>query len=99
MQSGTWEFSVQRGGSKRLEDGVRFEPSLNYTREVTPLNGPQWVWLVYWPDPTLPRVWVDPVKRGVGTPAEVEAYIDAKWPPPGPPQAAQATPAQESTRA
>lgn len=99
MQSGTWEFSVQRGGSKRLEDGVRFEPSLNYTREVTPLNGPEWVWLVYWPDPTLPRVWVDPVKRGVGTPAEVEAYIDAKWPPPGPPQAAQATPAQESTRA
>ena len=99
MQSGTWEFSVQRGGSKRLEDGVRFEPSLNYTREVTPLNGPQWVWLVYWPDPTLPRVWIDPVKRGVGTPAEVEAYIDANWPPPGPPQAAQATPAQESTRA
>ena len=82
MLNGTWEFSVQRGGSKRLEDGVWFEPSLNYTREVTPLNGPDWVWLVYWPNPALPPVWVDPVKQNVNTPAEVEAYIDAKWPLP-----------------
>lgn len=82
MPSGTWEFSIQHSGSKRLEDGVRFEVSLNYTREVTPLNGPDWVWLVYWPNPSRPPVWIDPEKRNLNTAAEVEAYIDAKWPLP-----------------
>lgn len=76
----TWEFTVSRAGSKRSEDGVWFEPSLNYTREVTPLNGPDWVWLVHWPDPKCPPVWLDPEKRELPTAADVERFVDAKWP-------------------
>ena len=79
----TWTFDPRLGGSRRY-DGVYFHATTNYTRDVTPLNGPDWVWLVHWPNPTLPPVWIDPEKRGVETPAEVEAYIDAQWPPPTP---------------
>jgi hypothetical protein len=71
-----WTFDTRIGGSRRF-DGVYFYATTNYTHDVTPSNGPDWVWLVHWPDPILPAVWIDPVKRGLDTPADVEAYIDA----------------------
>jgi len=76
----TWNFSVQRAGSTRVEDGVWFEATLNPSRDVWDLNMPEWVWLVHWPNPSLPPVWVDPVKRGLDTASDVERYIDVRWP-------------------
>jgi hypothetical protein len=74
-----WGFSPQRGGSRR-SDGLWFEATLSYTREVHKPGMPDWVWLVHWSSPALSPVWIDPEKRGLKTPAEVEEYIDAKWP-------------------
>jgi hypothetical protein len=76
----TWEFSVRHGGSKRVEDGLRFKWSSYPSKEPMKKGDPDWVWLVHWPNPALPPVWLDPVKRGLETPADVERYIDEKWP-------------------
>ena len=78
----TWEFTAQRAGSRRVEDGVWFEMSGNWSREPNTGHGPDWVWLVHWPDPRVPPVWLDPVKHDLGTAADVERYIDATWPAP-----------------
>ena len=74
-----WEFAHSRG---TRSDGVWYEASLNYTHEVTPLGGPDWVWVVHFPHPNPRKVWIDPVKRGVEIPVALEAYIDTKWPAP-----------------
>ncbi len=76
----TWNFSTQQASSTRVEDGVWFEATLNSSHEVWNSTLPDWVWLVHWPNPALPPVWLDPVKRNLPTPADVEGYVDTKWP-------------------
>jgi hypothetical protein len=76
----TWEFSVRYGGSKRVEDGLRFNCSSYPSKEPMKQGDPDWVWLVHWSNPIRPPVWLDPVKRGLETPTDVERYIDEKWP-------------------
>jgi len=75
----TWEFSVQQGHT-RVEDGLRFDWSSYPSKEPLKQGDPDWVWMVYWPNPAFPPVWVDPVKRGVEDPLDMERYVDENWP-------------------
>lgn len=79
--AGTWEFSPQRGGSKRVEDGVWFTFTGNTTYAPYLGQGPVWAWVVQWPDHR--RTVLDPHTFNLHSCADVETYIGKKWPLPG----------------
>lgn len=71
-----WEFDIQKGGSRR-SDGLWFEVRLPDTDMTPPAD---YVWVVHFPGPPRPPVWVNPVKRDCHTPKAVEAYCDEHFP-------------------
>lgn len=79
---GTWKFSPSWGGSKRLEDGVWFDFEGNPISDPNLGQAPDWVWVVYWPEKGR-RTRLDPHTLDLHSVADVEAYIDNKWPLPG----------------
>lgn len=81
--SPNWKFDPRLAGCRR-KDGVHFRAALYDAPPDRLIEGghPDWVWLVYWSNSVAKPVWIDPVKRGLETPAQVEAYIDSRWPMP-----------------
>ena len=77
--NGSWTFDIRLGGSRRV-GGIYFCPSLDTWKGPWDATKPDWVWLVHWPNPAIQPVMLDPVKRELPTPADVEAFIDANWP-------------------
>ena len=78
--SGTWVFSPGCG-SKRVEDGVWFDFTGNTTYAPHLGQGPDWAWVVHWAEGG--RTLLDPHTFDLHSVADVEVYIDKKWPLPG----------------
>ena len=74
-----WNFDISLGGSRR-SDGVYFRVSSNYSHQIWNESMLDWVWIVHWPNPAQPSIWLNPVKRNLQTPVDVQNYIDQKWP-------------------
>jgi hypothetical protein len=75
-----WTFDPRLSGSRR-SDGVYFFATTNSSgKEIWDGSFPDWAWEVHWSDPFQRPVLIDPVKRNLPSPADVEQYIDSKWP-------------------